>query len=33
MELLPYAPVGVIEHIKEQLQKYKKLYEESIKSL
>lgn len=28
LELLPYAPVSVVQHIKEQLQKYKKLYEE-----
>ncbi len=32
VELLPYAPVSVVEHIKEQLQKYKKLHEESTKS-
>ena len=32
LELLPYAPVSVVEHIKEQLQKYKKLHEESTKS-
>ena len=31
VELLPYAPVSVVGHIKEQLQKYKKLYEESVK--
>ena len=32
LELLPYAPVSVVAHIKEQLQKYKKLYDESTKS-
>ena len=32
LELLPYAPVSVVVHIKEQLQKYKKLYDESTKS-
>ena len=32
LELLPYAPVSVVQHIKEQLQKYKKLHEESTKS-
>ncbi len=32
LELLPYAPVSVVAHIKEQLQKYKKLHEESTKS-
>ena len=32
VELLPYAPVSVVVHIKEQLQKYKKLYDESTKS-
>lgn len=32
IELLPYAPISVITHIKEQLQKYKKLHEESTKS-
>ena len=31
LELLPYAPVSVVQHIKEQLQKYKKLHEESTK--
>lgn len=31
VELLHYAPNSVISHIKEQLQKYKKLYEESVK--
>ncbi|HRF57918.1 MAG TPA: hypothetical protein PLV58_11035 [Campylobacterales bacterium] len=30
--LLQYAPNSVIEHIKEQLTKYKKLHEESVKS-
>ncbi len=32
VELLRYAPVSVVVHIKEQLQKYKKLYDESTKS-
>ncbi len=32
LELLPYAPVSVVAHIKEQLQKYKKLHDESTKS-
>lgn len=32
IELLPYAPISVVVHIKEQLQKYKKLHEESTKS-
>ncbi len=32
LELLPYAPVSMVTHIKEQLQKYKKLHEESMKS-
>ena len=31
LELLPYAPVSVVAHIKEQLQKYKKLHDESTK--
>lgn len=31
IELLPYAPVSVVQHIKEQLQKYKKLHDESTK--
>ena len=33
LELLPYAPVSVISHIKEQLQKYKRLHDESTKPL
>lgn len=33
LELIPYAPNSVILHIKEQLQKYKKLHDESIKPL
>ncbi|MDR2790277.1 MAG: helix-turn-helix domain-containing protein [Campylobacteraceae bacterium] len=32
VHLLPYAPQSVILHIKEQLKKYKKLHDESIKS-
>ena len=32
LELLPYAPVSVVQHIKEQLQKYKKMHEESTRS-
>ena len=32
LELLPYAPIHVVIHIKEQLQKYKKLHDESTKS-
>lgn len=32
VELLPYAPISVVAHIKEQLQKYKKLHGESTKS-
>jgi len=32
LELLPYAPVSVVAHIKEQLQKYKKLHDESTRS-
>jgi len=31
VKLLPYAPSSVIKHIEEQLQKYKKLHEESTK--
>lgn len=33
IELLPYAPISVVTHIKEQLQKYKRLYEETTKIL
>lgn len=33
LELIPYAPVNVIAHIKEQLQKYKRLHDESTKPL
>ncbi len=32
IELLPYAPASVARHIKEQLQKYKKLHNETIKN-
>ncbi|MDR0665855.1 MAG: helix-turn-helix domain-containing protein [Campylobacteraceae bacterium] len=31
VHLLPYAPQSVIAHIKEQLSKYKKLHDETIK--
>jgi transcriptional regulator with XRE-family HTH domain len=31
MELLQYAPASVVEHIKNQLTKYKKLHDESVK--
>lgn len=31
VELLPYAPNSVVSHIKEQLQKYKRLHDESMK--
>jgi transcriptional regulator with XRE-family HTH domain len=31
VKLLPYAPQSVIAHIKEQLRKYKKLHDESVK--
>jgi len=33
LDLLPYAPYSLIEHIKETLQKFKKVYNESIKKL
>jgi len=32
IKLLPYAPQSVIAHIKEQLQKYKKLHDESVRA-
>lgn len=31
LELLPYAPISIVQHIKEQLKKYKRLHEESTK--
>ena len=33
MELLQYAPNGIVEHIKEQLLKYKVLYGESVERI
>lgn len=32
VDLLQYAPIGVVEHIKTQLEKHKRLYMESVKS-
>jgi transcriptional regulator with XRE-family HTH domain len=33
LSLLQYAPVGVVEHIRDSLRKHKKLYDESVKEL
>ena len=33
IELLQYAPNGIVEHIKEQLLKYKVLYRESVERI